>query len=72
MENNKIVSAVNKKHVSKILSSSRFEKQYLMSALSTRIFIVGLGETKSLNSAIKYFKNLDKKYNGLASPFYFD
>ncbi|MBK7604869.1 MAG: hypothetical protein IPI15_15095 [Saprospiraceae bacterium] len=43
-----------------------------MSALSTRIFIVGLGETKSLNSAIKYFKNLDKKYNGLASPFYFD
>lgn len=43
-----------------------------MSALSTRIFIVGLGETKSLNSAIKYFKNLDKKYNGFASPFYFD
>lgn len=62
----------SQKHVSKILSSSRFEKQYLMSALSTRIFIVGLGETKSLNAAIKYFKGLDKKYNGFASPFYFD
>lgn len=72
MENNEKISIVNKKHPSKILSSSRFEKQYLMSALSTRIFIVGLGETKSLNAAIKYFKNLDKKYNGLASPFYFD
>lgn len=57
---------------SKILSSSRFEKQYLMSALSTRIFMVGLGETKSLNAAIKYFKGLDKKYNGFASPFYFN
>ncbi len=72
MENNEKISIVNKKHASKILSSSRFEKQYLMSALSTRIFIVGLGETKSLNTAIKYFKNLDKKYNGIASPFYFD
>jgi len=72
MEKKEKNSVAPKKHVSKILSSSRFEKQYLMSALSTRIFIVGLGETKSLNSAIKYFKNLDKKYNGFASPFYFD
>ncbi|MCO6462294.1 MAG: hypothetical protein J5I59_12895 [Saprospiraceae bacterium] len=43
-----------------------------MSALTTRIFMVGLGETKSLNTAIKYFKNLDKKYSGSASPFHFD
>ncbi|HQU95447.1 MAG: hypothetical protein M9911_13975 [Saprospiraceae bacterium] len=57
---------------SKILSSDKFEKSFLMSALTTRIFMVGLGETKSLNAAIKYFKGLDKKYSGFASPFHFE
>ena len=72
MEKKTMSDKLNLANSSKILSSSRFEKQYLMSALSTRIFIVGLGETKSLNAAIRYFKGLDKKYNGFTSPFYFD
>ena len=42
-----------------------------MSALTTRIFMVGLGETKSLNAAIKYFKGLDKSIVVSASPLSF-